>query len=270
MKCRRLVGCLCLGFATIIWPASAHAQVLGGLFGKKAEPSEQVQAAAAVPLEQIPPAFRDKVSQVLARPTLYSRGPQENFECRPDLYRWMLDHPDRTVLAWKRLGAKCVDIEVRGNGWFGWSDGQGSDIAWVALHSTPSLRIWYAEGTVKPGALFPQVPVQCVVVLRHDILSQNADGAMLQQQADVFAYTDSKTASLVTRMLGPSVPRMAKQGVGQLQMFFGAMAWYCQQHPDRTESLLRPETQPKTQSQSPYNPINQINGSEGKSDVAGK
>src|SRR5947209_20499210 len=113
---------------------AARAGGLTGLFGgKRAEPSEQMQAAALVPLEQIPPNFRDKVSHVLARPTLYSRGPLETFEGRPELYRWLLDHPDRTVVAWRRLGAKCLEIEDRGRGYFGWADTQGSDITWTAI-----------------------------------------------------------------------------------------------------------------------------------------
>jgi hypothetical protein len=230
---------------TALETGSVHAGGLAGLFNsRKAEQSEQMQAAALVPLEQIPAAYRDKVSRVLARPTLYAKGPLETFEGAPDLYRWFLDHPDRTVVAWKRLGAKCLEIENRGQACFGWADSQGSDIVWTTILDGPTLRVWFAEGQVKPGTLFPLVPVQCVVILRHGIINQEKASALMQHQTDIFAYTDSKTAALITRMMGPSVPRMAKQGAGQLQLFFGAMAWYCCQHPDRVETLLRPQSQP--------------------------
>jgi hypothetical protein len=247
MKCRRIAGCL-LGLVAgcmILEAGLPQVWALPQLFGsKKNEPGEQQQAAALVPMDLIPTAHRGKVSQVLARPTIYTRGPLETFECRPELYRWFLDNPDRTAVAWRRLGAKCLDIERRGKNLFGWTDAQGSDVTWTALHSGPNVRVWFAEGQVKPGTLFPMVPVQCVVVLRHSILKQEKDGALMQHQADVFAFTDSKTATVVTRMLGPSVPKMARQGAGQLQMFFGAMAWYCHENPDRVEVLLRPDKKP--------------------------
>ena len=50
--------------------------------------------------------------------------------------------------------------------------------------------------------------------------------------------TDSKVAALAARMLGVSAPRVAEQYVGQLQTFFGALAWYLSEHPDRVSELL--------------------------------
>ncbi len=260
----RMPGCvLALVIGLLLADAGgARAGGLTGLFGgRKAEQVEQAQAASLVPLAQIPPAYRDKVNQVLSRPTLYAKGPLESFEARADLYRWFLDNPDRAVAAWRRLGAKCLDIENRGRGFYGWADAQGSDIVWTAVHTGTNLRIWYAEGKVKPGTIFPVVPVQCVVILRHGPANQDKDSALMQHQADIFAYTDSKTAAVVMRMLGPSVPRMAKQGVGQLQMFYGALSWYCYEHPDRVESLLRPQAQPSTPAtrlETPFNPTSLI------------
>lgn len=259
MKCgrsmRNFLGVLC--GVGLLWPAQALAQV--PLFGNKnSEQVQRLQAAALVPLDRLAPAYRDRVSQVLAKPTIYTRGAQESFEADPDLYHWLLNNPDRAVVAWKRLGAKCVDIQRRGPNQFGWSDTQGSEVVWTAIHVGPNVHVWFAEGQVKPGPLFPLVPVQCVAIIRHGILKQNEDGATMQHQADVFAYSDSKTAALVTRMLGPSVPRLAKQGVGQLQMFFGALAWYCHEHPDRVDKLLRPEPKPVNRPDTSFDPTGMI------------
>src|SRR5689334_7156633 len=89
---------------------------------------DKLCSAALVPLDQVPPAFRGKIHRVLERPILYTQGPAESFTCDPAMYTWLLDHPDRTMVAWRRLGAKCLEIADRGNGWFGWSDGKGNDV----------------------------------------------------------------------------------------------------------------------------------------------
>jgi hypothetical protein len=259
MKCGRFarITLSALAGMALLWPGPASAQLL--LFGNKNnEQAQRMQAAALVPLDSLPPAYRDKVSQVVGKPTVYTKGAQETFEAQPELYRWLLDNPDRAVVAWKRLGAKCVDIQRRGPNQFGWSDTQGSEVVWTAIHTGPNLHVWFAEGQVKPGVLFPMVPVQCVAMIRHGIVKQDEDGATIQHQADVFAYSDSKTAAVVTRMLGPSVPRLAKQGVGQLQMFFGALAWYCHEHPDRADKLLRPDPKPVKRSDTSFDPTGMI------------
>src|SRR5437870_10421259 len=84
-----------------------------------------------VPLQDIPVAFRERLRRITEHPTLRARGPLEVFRGRMDLYHWLLDHPDRGVVAWRRLGAKCGDIDERGAGHFSWTDGQGSEIHWV-------------------------------------------------------------------------------------------------------------------------------------------
>src|SRR5262249_47783877 len=152
-------------------------------------------AAALVPLEQIPPAFRPKVQRVLERPILYSQGPLESFICQPQLYMWLLDHPDRATTAWRRLGAKCLDINARGNGSFGWTDGKGSEVVWRTIVPGQNVRVWYAEGQVRPAALLPTVSVQCVVVLRHIVVRAQDGAAVMEHQADVFVYSDSRAAA---------------------------------------------------------------------------
>jgi hypothetical protein len=198
----------------------------------------QEQAAARVPLAEVPEAVRTRVRQVLERPTLFSHGPAEAFTGRPALYRWLLDHPDRAVVAWRKLGATCTEITDRGRGHFLWKDGQGSEIHWQTIHDGPSLRIWYAEGQMRPGLLLPSLMIRAVLLLRHGDRPDGPGRMLIFHQADVFLQTDSKAATLLTQLLGPSAPCLAEQGLGQVEMFFSALVWYLGQHPDRTERLL--------------------------------
>jgi len=195
--------------------------------------------AKDLPLDQLAAKHRDMVKHVLVKPAFSARGPSETFFCKPEHYRWLLDHPDRAVKAWRRLGAKCVAITCQGDQLFGWADDQGSEVAWEAVHRGAELRIWYAEGKVRPGPLMPLVPVKALVVIRHKELKDENGAAMVQHQADLFVQTDSKTATMVARMLGPTSHRVAEQGLGQLQLFFSGLSWYLDRHPEHEDVLLR-------------------------------
>lgn len=200
--------------------------------------NEQIKSAKAVPIDELPAKLRDGVRQTLDKPILFTRGPAEAFVCRPELYYWFLDRPDRAVVAWQRLGAKCVGISDRGQGRFGWSDDQGSDLAWETLHRAPDMRVWYATGKVRPGPLLPLVPVKAIVILRH-CEGKNANGdTIIQHQADMFLHTDSTAAALATKLLGPTAPKLAEQCIGQLQLFFSGLSSYLTRHPERAEMLL--------------------------------
>lgn len=236
---RVLVAWLGLGMG-VLWASGAAAQTTRGevrAAGMSDARATYRALAAQVPVEDVPIKVRERVRLVIEQPILVTRGPVEAFVCQPETYFWLLDHHDRGAAAWKRLGAQCLDITDRGGGRFGWADELGSDVHWDAVLTTPQVRVWYAEGRIKPGSLLPMVPVRAVLVLRH---AQGQDGGdtVIRHQADLFLHSDSKAAAVVTRLLGNSAPRLAEQYIGQVEMFFSALAAYLKQHPERAPALL--------------------------------
>src|SRR5206468_471677 len=113
------------------------------------------------------------------------------------------------------------------------------DVAWHTVYRTDGLRVWYAEGKVRPGPVLPMFPVKALVVLRHVETKGKDGGKVIQHQTDLFVQTDSKAAAAVTKVMGQTAPKLAEQGLGQLQLFFSGLSWYLEQHPDQAEALLR-------------------------------
>jgi hypothetical protein len=240
MRCRR-AGLTWLGLVTAVMAVNtsfAQAPPRLPYAQPGSEKMEQLRAAGQVPLEEVPAAVRPSVSLVLNRPTLFTLGPPEIFPCRPAQYYWFLDHPDRVMMAWRRLGAKCLPITDRGGGRFGWCDDQGSDLVWQTIIHGKRLRVWYAEGNVRPAPLLPLISVRAVVLLHHTESKDELGEPIMSHRAEAFLQTDSKAAALLMKMLGSSAPRMAEEGVSQLQLFFAGLSWYLDRHPDHVDWLL--------------------------------
>ena len=215
--------------------ASAHAADTLPL--KKPDPAQPV----TIPWDSLNERATTLAKQMMERPTVQARGLAESFPCTPEQYYWLLDNPDRAVIAWRRLGAKCVSIQKRGPTTFGYSDGTGSDVTWETIHQAPGMRIWFAEGKVKPSAVLPLIPVKALVILRY-VEGKTADGiVVIQHHAEVVIHTDSKAAVGVTKLMGQSAPKLAEQGLGQLQLFFSALSGYVDRYPERVETLFREE-----------------------------
>src|SRR5262245_397721 len=86
----------------IAYPACAQHHDRPGLFeGFRSKSSNITQASwnAPVTLDALPTALRAKVTKIVQSPTLTTRAPAEEFPA--SLYEWLLDHPDRTALAWR-------------------------------------------------------------------------------------------------------------------------------------------------------------------------
>lgn len=190
--------------------------------------------------EVVDPAYRDAVSAVVRKPTIATRGRSDEVICDPAVYDWLLDHPDRVSLAWRRLRVPCVQITDAGKGRFAWSDGEGSELLWQTVGRFPDGLVWYATGKVKPSAVTPTVPVRAVVVMTHP-KKPKADGtATVTPAAHVYLHTDSRAANVVLRVLGPTAPKLAEQGAEQLLYFFTGVATYAHKHPDKAGELLSP------------------------------
>ena len=171
--------------------------------------------------------------------TLSIPGPVEAFACQPVVYHWLLDHPDQTVRLWHMLGAKCTDIHKQDDNKFCYQDREGSKVAWSVVLDNGRQRVWYADGQVKPSLLLPLVQVQAVLILTY---AEGVDGTgktAMRHQMQLLIKTDSQAIALVTKLLGASGPRMAEQYVGQIEMFFAAMSWYLDQHPERAETMFQ-------------------------------
>jgi hypothetical protein len=189
-------------------------------------------------LEQVPEAVRMRVRSVVERPTLRTQGPLEAFTCQPQQYFWLLDRPDLAARLWRFLGAKVTPIDCQGPGRFCYQDSDGSRIVWDTVAQTPNLRIWFAEGKVKPGILLPSVTVKALVVMHHTEGSDDKGHPAIQHQVQLYLQTDNQAVALAARLLGASAPHVAEQYVQQIQMFYGAMAWYLDQNPKHAAVLL--------------------------------
>ena len=212
-----------------------------GVSAQQVMPASADMPAKLVLSDVVDAKYRDAVLAVVKKPTLTTRGVSPEISCTPAVYEWLLEHPDRTSLAWQRLKVPCVEIKDTGKGSFTWADGDGSELAWVPVGRFKDGLVWYATGKVKCTPVTPTVPVKAVVVMFHPGKPVEGGLSNLTPVTHVYLQTDSKAASVVLKIIGPTAPKLAEQGAEQLLYFFTGIARYLQKHPDRSEELLGPK-----------------------------
>ncbi|NBO90855.1 MAG: hypothetical protein EBV06_00835 [Planctomycetia bacterium] len=223
------------------WLASL---LLFGFIGKCIAGSSPFPAAPDTPsTEPIPVStfaaeFRDKARSVLDSPNLSAKGQAESFNATPDIYRWLLNNPQTSVKLWRTLGAKVSDVVETSPGKYLWKDGQGSEVTWQTVHQADGLQVWYAEGQIKPAALLPASGVRAMAVLRYSTGNDIEGRSAIRHQVQFFLRCDGRAMAMAARLLGNSAPRLAEQYLGQLQMFYGGMAWYLTQDIPRARRML--------------------------------
>ena len=200
-------------------------------------PTSAAYGMPSVPLETLPVALSQRIGAVLDKPTLASKGRSETFNADPSTYRWLLGHPDQAVKLWRLVGAKVSDINEH-NGLYTYRDSQ-SDVRWHIAYRDNGLQAWYADGTVKPGPLLPASSFRAWVVMEYTAGKDTTGKPAIRQQVHFLLRCDGRAVALAARILGASAPHLAEQYLGQLQMFYGGLAWYLWQDRDRARKMFR-------------------------------
>lgn len=196
--------------------------------------------ASQIPTERLGADLRGRVDEVLKSGQLYTRGPTECFPCQPGVYRWLLDHPQWGVHAWRALGATKIKLEPQADGSFLGSDQQGGELRWRPIVTEAGRRAWYAEGTGRIAPLMPVMSVRAVVLLKFQEV-QGEDGRIgIRQRTEVFALYDGRAAELACKLLGLTAEAAGKKVIEQIGLFFSGMAWYLSENPEWGLSVLKP------------------------------
>ena len=148
-----------------------------------------------------------------------SHGPAEEFP--GSFYDWLLDHPDRIALAWRRLGVPCVGIANHGNGTFGWNDGQGSDLTWQCAYSGPAGRVWYAEGRADQERISLWCRCRAVASIAYSKRRESDGRTFVTHDVDIYLQTDSRAATLVMKLIGPAATHSRNRHPALLLFFSG-------------------------------------------------
>ena len=245
MTALRIVWGLCVVFA---FANVSSAQLLSRTAGSRLSTSNAVvPSTTSTPqtlIDFVEPNFKADVTSVIQKPTLTTKHTEESFAANPTVYKWLLEHPDRTALAWERIGVPCLSIKEKSNAVYQYKDEANTEVSWQSVGTIPDGRIWLATGKVKPGALFPTVPVKAVAVVRHPTAITLDGKITVTPTVQIYFQTDSRAAATVLRMAGPAAPRMAEEGAEQLLFFFSGMARYLEKHPDQMAALLTPAKKP--------------------------
>jgi hypothetical protein len=193
-------------------------------------------------LELVPTAHRENVAKVMTKPTLSAKYTEESFEAHASVYPWLLEHPDRVALAWRRLNVPCVEIATAGKDQYSWTDENGSQLTWQSVAKLTDGLVWYATGKVKAATLLPMVPVKAVAVVKYPSQPTKREGIVkMTPEASVYLLSESRGANAILRMVGPAAPKMAEDGAEQLLFFFSGVATHLKENPDKVTTLLAPK-----------------------------
>ncbi len=226
-----LVGCS----AALLRPLPAVADTVAQTGSNSRQTREE--AARAIPFGKLPSDVLPKVRQVVQNPSLFRRVPVQVIDCDPDLYLFLVRHPEVVVNIWQVMGISRVKLVPTGPGSYEGDDAAGTTGAIRMCYSNHNTQVLYAEGLYE-GTMFPQpIQAQCVLVLRAGYVQETNGRYYITNRLDAFIHIDHVGLDLVAKTFSPLVTKTVDINFRETAAFVGVVSRTASANPQGMQRL---------------------------------
>ncbi len=228
-----LRGLVFAGLIGAFGAAAAHGEPAGRLQALSGTNSQSVRndAIAAIPIDKLDAKSQAKVKEVLANVTVFRRLPIRLIECDPELYLFVVRHPDVMVGMWETLKLSQLQLRRTATNNFRVVESDGTTINFEYLYQAYDTHIVYAEG-VYTGALANR-PVRgtCVCVLKTGYVRETNGRYYITSRLDAFLSVEPGAIEIVAKTLQPIGGRIADSNFVQTLAFVSSLSETAEANP---------------------------------------
>ncbi len=199
------------------------------------------QASAAGPApslpELMPAAERVRLLAIAQKAAVSTRVAGDAFLARPDVFEYLLDHPDFATHVTGALRAARYRIWRTPDGFF-LDDGWGVTGHFRVAYAAHGARVMHAEGQYRHW-LLPDIRGQAVVVLEYAFTPARDGQSRVSTVLSGFVVLDSRAAGFAATLLSPLAERKAALEARRLVRVFARVSRAIDENPAGVYEKLR-------------------------------
>jgi len=181
-------------------------------------------AARNIPFDKLDPQMKDRVASTISHASLYRRLPIQVTDCDPDLYLFLVRHPEVVVNIWEVMKISNVAITRTGTDTFRASDGVGTLCNIKFCYSSHDTHVIYAEGSYD-GPLFNKpIEAKCVLLLKSGYMQETNGRHFVTSRMDTFIQIENSGVELLAKTLQLLVHRSADYNFVETAAFVGTIS----------------------------------------------
>jgi hypothetical protein len=181
-------------------------------------------AIQSIPMTKLDEARRAKVSSVLSNVTVFRRLPVRVVACDPDMYLFLVRHPDVVVNIWEVLGISHLQLRQTAPETYRVVETDGTTATMEFLYRSHDTHVIFGEWTYT-GPLLPRsITGRCLAVLKTGYVRETDGRYYTTSRLDAFLSVEPIGAELLTKTLYPLVAKNADANFAQTVAFAGSLS----------------------------------------------
>jgi hypothetical protein len=215
-----LVIFLTSGFALAAAPANSSPEATQG----NSSSGMRKAAVQSIPFDKLPADAREKVNAVLSNVSIYRHLPVRVVNCDPEMYLFLVRHPDVVVNIWEILGVAQLQLRQTDIDTFRVVESEGTAANLEYIYHTRDLQILHGKWTYTGPLLAHKITGSCLAVLKTGYTKDAEGKYFITSRMDGFLSVDSGGAEMLARALQPLVVKNIDNNFIQTVAFLGSMS----------------------------------------------
>ena len=199
---------------------------------------QRKRSISEMPWEKISVDSRQRIHEVLDNCSQYRRLPEFRYNARPEVYRYLVKHPDVAVSTWRVLGISKVQMWQTGSLEFQATAPDGSVGLIDVLYRDQTQCLLLFDGIYSSPLLPRSITASGLVWLRYDCRPAKDGKTQVYQMLDVFVSFPSVTARAMALLVSPISNMMMDRNAFEVSLYVRMMSQAVENDPAWIEQLV--------------------------------
>jgi hypothetical protein len=237
--CRQAIFCcVAIGAIAPSLPSAAAADE-GQATSSRAAREDAIRA---IPWRTMTPDDRRRAQFVIQNAGIYRRLPTRIIDCDPDMFTFLVQHPEVIVDVWRIMGISRVSLDKLPDGAFRGTDGAGTTGSVRYLHTSygpgaQNLAVVYADGAYDGKPFVTPIKAQSVMLLRSNAVQETNGRHYVTVRVDSFVNVQQMGIELVAKTVQPWINKMADQNFIETLSFISNFSRTAEKNPEGMQRL---------------------------------
>ncbi|MFO0789032.1 MAG: hypothetical protein U0805_06205 [Pirellulales bacterium] len=200
------------------------------------------EAVRLIPWKQMSPANRSQAQSIINDASIYRRLPTRIIDCDPDLFTFLLQHPEVVIDVWHVMGISQVALNKSPDGLYRGTDGAGTNgtVRYLFSNWGPSAQntaVVFAEGAYTGPPFITPLRAQTIMLVRSSAIQETNGRHYVTVHIDSFVRVEQLGVEIVAKTVQPWINKSADQNVIETLTFVSNFSRTAERNPQGMQRL---------------------------------
>ncbi|MGD9632038.1 MAG: hypothetical protein AB7G28_15210 [Pirellulales bacterium] len=222
--------------------AQAEPEAASTTVGATSQRSARDEAIRSIPWKQLGDSQRRQLQSVIQNASMYRRLPTRVIDCDPDLFTFLLQHPEVVVDVWQMMGISKVTLQQTSASTYRGNDGCGTtgNVSYFYTNWGPdaqNLVVVYAEGAYDGKPFIKPLRARSAMVLQSGAVRETNGRSYITVRVDSFVEIQQMGVELVARTVQPWINQTADRNFIETLGFVSTFSQTAEKNPQGMQRL---------------------------------